>query len=322
MPLGSAGMGVMRRMTEEQLERIRWKGEAAFRVLSYYFTIRWNRKRIGDYIQRVLGQFAVPRDLNEERNPPTPGLPASYSLVDLGAPENRDRFRLLYAEQEMFTTDHPGAMLEHLMWHINSETFRGTGNFLLIHAGSVVSPMGTGVLLPGVSGAGKTTLTAALVEAGFGYLSDEAGVIDPVTRRLYPFPRALSFKTGSPSDLPLLRRLRAKHDGADLMKKEWHLPPDRIRPGAVSGPCEIGLIVTHRYEERAETRLTRASPAAAAFDLATHALNMGLYGARALPLVAEVARRARAYHLVSGDLDEAVKTVTTLAGRARPGPTA
>jgi hypothetical protein len=43
---------------------------------------------------------------------------------------------------------------------------------LCIHAG-VVSAAGASIVVPGASGLGKSTLTAALVQAGFGYLSDE-----------------------------------------------------------------------------------------------------------------------------------------------------
>lgn len=43
---------------------------------------------------------------------------------------------------------------------------------LCLHAGVLSSPGGT-VVIPGSSGLGKSTLTAALVQAGFGYLSDE-----------------------------------------------------------------------------------------------------------------------------------------------------
>jgi len=43
---------------------------------------------------------------------------------------------------------------------------------LCLHAGVVSCPGGT-VVVPGISGLGKSTLTAALVQAGFGYLSDE-----------------------------------------------------------------------------------------------------------------------------------------------------
>lgn len=43
---------------------------------------------------------------------------------------------------------------------------------LCLHAGLLSCPGGT-VVIPGSSGLGKSTLTAALTQAGFGYLSDE-----------------------------------------------------------------------------------------------------------------------------------------------------
>ncbi|MEO7330289.1 MAG: hypothetical protein ABI193_17060, partial [Minicystis sp.] len=42
------------------------------------------------------------------------------------------------------------------------------------HAAALVHPSGRGVLVAGGSGAGKTTTTLALLEAGYGYLGDDA----------------------------------------------------------------------------------------------------------------------------------------------------
>jgi hypothetical protein len=309
-------MGAARRISQKQLERIRWKGESAFRVLTYYFTVRWNRKRLGDYVERVLGHFAVPPDPRETRNPPTPGLPISYSLVDLGTATDR-RFRLLYGEEEMIGGAGPGEVLEHLFWHINSETFRSTGAFLLVHAGSVATPDGVGVLLPGVSGAGKSTLTASLVRAGFNYLSDEAAAIEPVTRRIYPYPKAISLKKDDRGGLGLLAELRARRNGAEYLKRQWYLPPEEIPGGAVGRPCRAGLIVLTRYEAGAETQVSQITPAEGAFELAQHALNMSMWEDRALPLLADVARGAQSYRLVSGNLGEAVRAITGLAGEVK-----
>lgn len=310
-------MGKAKRISPKQLEQIRWKGESAFRVLTYYFTVRWNRKRLGDYVERVLGHFAVPPDPREARNPPTPGLPATYSLVDLGTSANR-RFRLLYGDQEMMGGDGPGESLEHLFWHINSETFRATGAFLLVHAGSVASPDGLGVILPGVSGAGKSTLTAALVRAGFDYLSDEAAAIDPVSRRIYPYPKAISLKKDTRGGLGLLAELRARRNGAEYIKRQWYLPPEEIRSRAVGGPCRVGLIVLTRYQEGSDTEVTPITPAEGAFELAQNALNLSMWEGRAIPLLADVARGARTYRLVSGDLQDAVRTISKLAEKASP----
>ena len=71
---------------------------------------------------------------------------------------------------------------------------------LCVHAG-VVSLGDRLVVIPAVSGTGKTTLTAALVRAGFGYVSDEALAVDRLTHAVTAFPRPLALAADV---LPLL----------------------------------------------------------------------------------------------------------------------
>jgi hypothetical protein len=61
---------------------------------------------------------------------------------------------------------------------------------LCMHAGVVSGPRGL-LTFPGFSGLGKTTLTACLVRAGFGYVSDEALALDRPSGRVSPFARPL-----------------------------------------------------------------------------------------------------------------------------------
>lgn len=63
-------------------------------------------------------------------------------------------------------------------------------NLLCLHAGVVTTPRGL-LAVPGYSGLGKTTLTAALVQAGFAYVSDEVLAVDRRTGQVTAFPRPL-----------------------------------------------------------------------------------------------------------------------------------
>jgi len=69
-----------------------------------------------------------------------------------------------------------------------AEMLRSRGLYHL-HA-SAVAESGTGILLVGDTGSGKSTLALNLVRSGFGYLSDDAVLLDradgPV--KVYPFP--------------------------------------------------------------------------------------------------------------------------------------
>jgi hypothetical protein len=282
----------------------RWNRETTYRVLSYYFSLRWNWAEGGELADRVLHRFAVAPDPAEERDPPTPGVPARYSLMASGPRRDR-RFELRYGDGMLFSGPVASAILEGLFWHVNAETIRRTGDFLLVHAGAVVSPAGDGVLILGESGSGKTTLTAGLVRAGFGYLSDEAGVLDPVTRRLFPYPKALGVKDGNPHLLP-------PENG--LLKGQRYLLPEEIRPGCVAGPCDVRFVVCHRYRPGDATTITSITPAAGVLELSRNALNLSIYGIRGVTLLSDVARGASHSTLVSRTLDEAVQAVGTLTG--------
>ncbi|HYT81488.1 MAG TPA: hypothetical protein VEQ37_20010 [Actinomycetota bacterium] len=286
------------------LERVRWKGEETFRVLSYYFSVRWNFQEAEEMVRRTLGQFVVEYDPDEYVYPRMPGMPAQYSIVRRPSPEGR--FHLLVENAPITTTKPLGGAIAQLLWHINGQTVRRSGDFLIIHAGSVCTPAGEGVLLPADAGSGKTTLTTGLVRAGFGYLSDEGGCIDPASGTLYPYPRALSLKFGHRKVFPDLYR----NDNGWGAGEERHLSPAEIRPAAIAGPCRVRYIIAPRYEPNASTELTPISPAEGAMVLLRHAFNLPVYRARALPVVAKIARQARSYRLVSGDLDEAVQAVT------------
>lgn len=67
---------------------------------------------------------------------------------------------------------------------------------LCVHAGVVAAGHGS-LLIPGTSGLGKTTLVAALVRAGFGYLSDEVLAVDRARGVLSAFPRPLALAAES-----------------------------------------------------------------------------------------------------------------------------
>jgi len=304
-------------VSPDELARVRWKGEATYRVLSYYFGVRWNSAPIGDYVRSVLEPFAVPPDPREQRSPPTPGTPPTYFLVKR-RPSDDARYELLYGDQYAFNTmirsPQLANVLTHLFWNINVETTRRTGDFLLVHAGAVVTPRGDGLLLPAPSGSGKTTLVAGLVREGFFYLSDEAGAIDPVTGRLHPYPKALTLKRAPEELFP---DLVVGNGRRDLLPGTWLVRAEDLRPGAVGGPSEVRFVVAPRYRRGARTELAAMSRAAGVVELADNTLNLPLYRSRAVTLLARVVARARCYRLEYGDLDEGVRAIGRLT-RGRP----
>lgn len=66
-------------------------------------------------------------------------------------------------------------------------------DLFFVHA-AVVERDGKAVVLAAPSGTGKSTLTLALLHAGFRYLSDELAPFDLVTLQVMPYPHALCLR--------------------------------------------------------------------------------------------------------------------------------
>lgn len=72
--------------------------------------------------------------------------------------------------------------------------------FIVLH-GAVLAKQGRALLISGPSGAGKTTLTLALLQAGFQLLSDDFAPISRGSGRVTPFAKALGVRPGAAAGL-------------------------------------------------------------------------------------------------------------------------
>jgi hypothetical protein len=293
----------------ERSETIAWGGEATFRVLSYYFTLRWNDERIGAHAARLLRRFAIEPDVREQVKAPVFGRSRTYSLVRREGEVSA--YALLYGDDELVSSHAASVVIDHLYWHVNTHAFRTTGDFFLIHAGAVTTPTGDAALLSGPPGSGKSTLVTALVRSGFGYLTDEAAAIDPVSRLVHSYPRPIALKQ-HPGDL--FPGLKPVSEDPDLAMNQWHVDPDEIRAGCVAEPGPVRLVVLLRREPERQTELFPVSKGEAAVELGRNALSLSRYRGRALPLLSDLVQSASTYRLLSGDLEDAVKTVFDLTG--------
>lgn len=272
----------------------------AFRRLTYEFVVRCDSPSMRSYISHVLARFAVPAAADGA---------TIYEIRDLGSSSTSSRYRLRIDGRWVLGSGDPAHVLDDLFSRVNMGTMEATDGQILIHAGAVVAPGGAGVLLPAPSGSGKTTLVAGLVRAGFGYLSDEAAVLDPLTGVLHPYPVHLSLKTASRDWFP-----EAKPDIADLAFSglTWHVDPDAIRAAAVAAPCEVGFVASHRYTPGAKTEIERLTPAEACVELVRNLMLGRRDATRSLDLLARISRASRSYRLTHGDLGEAVEAIVGL----------
>jgi hypothetical protein len=170
----------------DKLNRLAWSEGTCIEAYGLRLGIRTNRPE-------------VLQDL-EPRLPPG-WKPSAGPRVDrlfsawLGARDARvKRYHLIYAGilRRARTLDYEEALAT-LEAEIRQSLAAGSRRLVFVHAG-VVGIDGRAILIPGRSGAGKTTLVAELVRAGATYYSDEFAVLD-ASGRVHPFAKPLSIRT-------------------------------------------------------------------------------------------------------------------------------
>lgn len=121
-----------------------------------------------------------------------------FGLVDGDRlPKDRDHGQMVaYRDSgRVIVSDSLPKAVAGLMAELNREVIRNYSG-LAVHSG-VVSDGESAMAFPAVSGGGKSTLTAAVVKAGFEYVSDEALFVDPDTELVAPYPKPFGLSAWS-----------------------------------------------------------------------------------------------------------------------------
>ena len=125
-----------------------------------------------------------------------------------------------------------GSVVPTLKMLMRSIAVDNNPGLLSVHAGVVSFGNGC-VLMPAAAGSGKTTLTAALIQSGATYFSDEIGILEEGSLAARPVPLALTVKAGS---MDPLRHLYPEIDSLAIHRREDHLEVRYLQPPANSLP--------------------------------------------------------------------------------------
>ncbi|HNQ05156.1 MAG TPA: HprK-related kinase A [Thiobacillaceae bacterium] len=176
------------------------------------------------------------------------------------------------------------AMLE---WGMNWCIAGHAHQYLMLHA-AVLERGGRALIMPGDPGAGKSTLTAALMLDGWRLLSDEIALIDRDDGLLRGLARPVSLKNASihliqdhSSHAVMGRVAHDTHKGSVA-----HLRPTTPSLENIALPARPAWVVFPRWQARTEARFTPHAKSAAFLHLASHAFNYSLLGSLGFKLVA------------------------------------
>jgi hypothetical protein len=276
--------------------------ERHYRLLSSHVAIRFSSGEQVRVVHPVLEHLEAGID----------SAAPTRTRIDIIASGDR---LLIYRDREFFAQargiDALAPIVKSLVW---VTVLREHAYFLDIHAG-VVSDGRECLVMPAPPGSGKSTLTAALVHAGFEYFSDEIALLQDSTLQVFPVPLALCIKDHGIDALadrfPQARTLPL-HRRGDGKRVAYMPPPPHSRPSS-EDPRPVRALVFPRFAPGATTSLDRLPRAEALRRLLSQCLVVAqrLDVDRVETLVRWIAK-VPCYALEYGSTDGAVGAITAV----------
>ncbi|MFP4121503.1 MAG: hypothetical protein ACLFWI_10995 [Coleofasciculus sp.] len=162
-----------------ELDCLKWEAEFSFISYGVRIGIRVNKAKVLECLPDYLPPGWQPSA--------SPDVDQLYSLIGDESNYQLWRDREILAEASLLET-----ILHTLDTDLRLQIGMLVQDRLFVHAG-VVGWRGQAIVIPGRSFSGKTTLTAALVQAGATYYSDEYAVFD-LRGWVHPYPRRLAIR--------------------------------------------------------------------------------------------------------------------------------
>ena len=197
------------------------------------------------------------------------------------------------------TTNDPSFALAHLLWEINRRAVCEPSDALVVHGGAVARD-GVAVLCTAPSGHGKSTLVAALLRAGFDYLTDDAVALDLASGVAAPAPKPVAL---GPDVVSMFGLPADPYGGVERFATAQDL-------GArVASATPVGVVVFPHYKPGEPLGVRDVSRASALLGVAEESFNFHLLKERALYGLAEAVRTCHCLEISYADARDAAREI-------------
>jgi HprK-related kinase A len=305
-------MSPLRSLSEGEARSRLGRGALRLRAGPYTFSLRSNNRRLFEGLFRLYADYPLEPEQGfaDFRIAIVPAnlLQKCRGKVDFYAdgerPFNRIESHNAYAFME---------------WGMNWCISMEPNEYLKLHA-AVVSRNNVGVIFPGVPGAGKSTLCAALCLSGWRVLSDEHALIPFNTPNLVPLCRPISLKNESIDIIEnfgrgaiLGPRSKKTHKGIVAhMKADLHEEShDRTHVPA-------RLIVFPQYSPDSSVILRRKSKAEAFMFAGLNSFNYDMLSLTGFETMSALMDAVECYDLQYSNLEDALKAMNQLVDEVTP----
>lgn len=196
-------------------------------------------------------------------------------------------------------------------WGLNWCIGLSAHQYVMLHS-AVLEHKGIAVILPAMPGSGKSTLCSALMLRGWRLLSDEFGLINPVTGMVHPMPRAIPLKNNS---IPVIRDFSEAAVLGPIYKGTRkgdvaHLAPladSLLRQHETAMP---GVVVFPQYQSGSQCMLKAQEKSMAFTRITKNSFNYYLSQRQGFNTLTDLIKRSDCYALQYGQLDDAIKVLT------------
>ena len=264
----------------------------SFEAGGIHFRIETNR---GDSAVRFGEVF---RDLRVNNGPSSPVV---FEVLHQGTPGATHPWAVWRDGEplEMTVADH--YILAYLLWEVSRLMFERTGERVHIH-GAALARNEQAVVLAGRSRAGKSTLAGWLTYRGWGFLTDEAALVDPDTLVVAPFWRPIGVRRPGPLDSIL----------GDVFPDEDEVLVPASTIGVLAPATPMTAIAFPSLARNEPTALVPLSPAATLFELTRHFPGLIAGGRAGFRRLARLVEQVPGCILRFYDLDEAERALRAL----------
>lgn len=230
----------------------------------------------------------------------------------------RKQVHFLFDNQHSFAPIPTAQAYAFMEWGMNWCVSMHANEYLKLHA-AVVARDGLGIIMPGVPGAGKSTLCAAMGLSGWRVLSDEHALIPPGTAEIVPLSRPVSLKNES---IPLIKSFASSAVFGPASKDTHkgtvaHMKADLTADSHDEKTVPAHIMLFPQYSKDAPQQLTPRLRSTSFVLAAYHSFNYSLLGERGFTAMQTLIDNVECYDLVYNDLEWAIRAVNELHDTVR-----
>ncbi len=186
-------------------------------------------------------------------------------------------------------------------------------SYLMVHA-AVVERDGTLVIMPGLPGAGKSTLCAALINRGWRLFSDELALVSMSDGKLTPLARPVSLKNQS---IDIIRNFAPNAEIGPVVFDTGKGTVAHMKPPGQSveyfyKDAEATHIIFPNFQLEGECEFLKKAKTYAFMDIAKNTFNYNLLGKKGFQMLGRLIEKCSCYELFYTHLDDAIEILDGL----------